>query len=94
MNPTSPPFLRLVGSVVVVDTRAANLAYLGTLAAVWPEEIELADADVHDMQESKTAREVYVMEARKFGVQANRKSVWIRLSEVVSLSRLEDVIVY
>lgn len=87
-------FKALLGQTVVVDTRAANLAYIGRLTAVTADALVLADADVHDMNDSKTSREVYVMESKKYGVKANRAEVRILLCEVVSLSRLDDVIVY
>jgi hypothetical protein len=34
------------------------------------------------------------MDAKRFGVRANRKQVSVRKSMVVSLSRLDDVLLY
>ncbi len=78
---------------VVLDTRGAIL-YLGKLVHVYEHFYELADADVHDVLEGRTAKELYIMEARKHGVKKNRKSVYVRKAEIVSISRLEDVIEY
>lgn len=78
---------------VVLDTRGAIL-YLGKLSKVLDHFYELVDADVHDVMEGRTSKELYVMEARKHGVKKNRKSVFVRKAEIISISRLEDVIEY
>ena len=78
---------------VVLDTRGAIL-YLGKLGRVLDHFYELVDADVHDVVEGRTSKELYVMEARKHGVKKNRKSVFVRKAEIISISRLEDVIEY
>ncbi len=83
----------LVGQDVVLDTRGP-LVYIGRLARIDEHFYEVQDVDVHDMLESQTTKERYVLEARKFGVKKNRRSVLVRKAEVVSLSRLEDVIEY
>lgn len=84
------PFL---GEDVVLDTRG-ELLYLGRLAHVGEWFLELADADVHDMHESRTSKELYVMDAARHGVKKNRRSVHVRKVEVISISRLSDVIQY
>jgi len=78
---------------VVLDTRGA-IIYLGRLVKVFEHFYELADADVHDVVDGRTSKELYVMEARKHGVKKNRKRVHVRKAEIVSISRLEDVIEY
>jgi hypothetical protein len=78
---------------VVLDTRGAIL-YLGRLVRVFEHFYELADADVHDVLDGRTSKELYIMEARKHGVKKNRKTVYVRKAEIVSISRLEDVIEY
>ena len=88
------PFSEHLGCEVVVDTHAANLVYLGRLERISKESLCLKSADVHDLAESRTLREVYVMESKKLGIRANRKEVTIRMEEVVSISRLEDIVVY
>jgi hypothetical protein len=83
----------LQGEILVLDTEAP-FVYIGTLDS-WDElYLRLVDADVHDMRDSKTSRELYVIETRRLGVRANRQAVLVARSHVVSLSRLEDVLAY
>ena len=80
-----------IGKQVVVDVESP-FVYLGRLHAINEKTLVLKAADVHDMRDSTTTREVYVREARVHGVQPNRKTVYIRLENVVSISPLDDVI--
>ena len=82
-----------IGQVVVVDTNSSYV-YLGTLAGVADHFVMLNDVDAHDRSEGSSTKEKYVMEAKRFGVKANRKEVSVRKAVIVSLSRLEDVITY
>ena len=86
-------FARYIGSPVVVDT-AGCFVYLGRLVAVTPSELVLADADVHDLKEGSSTRDLYILDARRHGIRENRREVAIRLDSVLSVSRLEDVILY
>ena len=52
----------------------------------------LRDADVHDLRDTATSRETYLVNSRLHGVHANRRSAWVRLAEVVCISRLDDVL--
>ncbi len=81
----------LVGQVVVVDTDGP-VVYLGRLAALSEELLTLKEVDVHNLGDSATGREKYVIEAKRLGVRPNRKKAEVRLARVVGLSRLEDVI--
>lgn len=80
-----------IGKQVVVDVEPP-FVYMGRLHAVLDKTLVLKNADVHDLRDSTTTREVYVREARLHGVQPNRKTVYVRLEKVVSLSPLEEVI--
>ena len=82
-----------VGQDVVLDTRGA-LLYIGKLKQAGDWFLELVDADVHDLEESRTSKELYVLDAAKFGIKKNRHSVHVRKVEVVSISKLTDVIIY
>ncbi len=82
-----------VGEQVVLDLRAP-MVILGRLESAGPEGLVLADADVHDMGQSASTKERYVLEARKHGIRRNRAQVFVRAEEVVALSRLEDVVPY
>ena len=82
---------RLVGSVVVLDT-STPYVYLGTLKE-WQEHfVVLRDVDVHDTSEGHCGKDLYVLEARRNGVQKNRQEVTLRKSLIVSISALEDVV--
>jgi hypothetical protein len=82
-----------VGQPVVVDT-ATPLVYIGTLHEIGKGFIKLKDVDVHDGNEGGSTKEVYILEAKKFGVKKNRLFTKVRIDVVVSISLLEDVIVY
>ena len=77
--------------IVVLDPNSPYI-YLGTLVAWDPLYLHLKDADVHDLRDTKTTREMYLVEARRLGVNSNRKHVMVRISDVVSISALDDVI--
>ena len=83
----------LLGSDVVLDTASPYL-YIGRLAEVDEWFIRLEDVDVHDANETRTTKEVYCIEARKFGVKKNRRSALVRADRVISISLLSDVIDY
>lgn len=79
------------GRVVVLDI-SSEYVVLGTLAGHDDRYFELTQADVHDLRDTNTTRELYVVEARKHGVSPNRKRVLVRREEVVSLSALDEII--
>jgi len=83
----------LVASEVVLDTASPYL-YIGRLAEVDEWFLRLEDADVHDSNETRTTKEVYILEARKFGIKKNRHNVLVRTGKVISVSLLKDVIKY
>ncbi len=83
----------LVGERVVVDTDSTKLV-VGTLEEAGAHFIALAEADLHDMRDSRVTSEVYTLEACKYGVHANRRRVFVRTDRVVCVSRLKDVIDY
>ncbi len=83
----------LVGHVIVADVKDPHL-FIGTLSRVGQSVLVLTDADVHFCGDSLTTTELYLVETRKNGVRPNRREVYVLRSEVVSISRLEDVIEY
>ncbi|MBX7168829.1 MAG: hypothetical protein K1X74_21010 [Pirellulales bacterium] len=85
------PLAALVGREVVVDLASPFVA-LGTLAAVTEGFLVLGTADLHDLRDTATTRERYVVECREHGIRANRQEVWLALRDVVAIARLEDVI--
>ncbi len=92
MDECDPAFQKLIGSEVVVDV-ASQYVYLGKLAGQEARYIVLEQADVHDLRDTSTTRELYVVDSRRFGIRANRERVLVRIGEIVSLSALADVIV-
>jgi hypothetical protein len=85
-------FDRLVGREVVVDV-VSPFVYLGKLTGYDAKYLALEQADVHDLRDTTTTRELYVVDSKRFGVRANRERVLVRIEEIVSLSALDDVIV-
>jgi len=84
---------RYLDQNVVIDTDS-QFVYLGKLARVEDNFVVLSEVDVHDRHEGPSTKEQYVMEAKRFGIKANRREVAVQKSMVVSVSRLDDVILY
>jgi hypothetical protein len=82
---------RFLGQEIVVDL-ASPYVILGTLQSAERQGVVLIDADVHDLRDSKSTRELYVLEARRHGIRTNRRQVWVATREIVSLSPLADVL--
>ena len=82
---------RLIGRQVVLDMTSMYVI-LGTLEQIDHRYLILADADVHDLRDSSTTRELYVRDAHEHGITATRKRVYAQRSDIVSLSLLEDVL--
>jgi hypothetical protein len=81
----------LLGQKVVVDLRSPFVC-LGTLQHVDEQFLELRNADLHDLRDTDTTRENYVAASLSTGVKRNRKRVFLTRSELVAVSRLEDVV--
>lgn len=93
-NPELPPAYsleRLLGEIVVLDL-ASPYVYLGRLVALSLEFLVLEEADCHDLRDTNTTREKYVLDCRRHGLGANRRQVWVNRREIVGISRLEDVV--
>jgi len=54
--------------------------------------LELRNADLHDLRDTDTTRELYVAASRATGVKRNRKRVLLVRGEVIAVSWLEDVV--
>src|SRR4051812_47324907 len=76
---------------VVVDLKSPFVC-LGTLHRMDENYLELRNADLHDLRDTQTTRELYVAESRATGIKRNRKRVLVARGEVVAISRLEDVV--
>lgn len=91
MNEPTNQFKELIGRQVVLDTTSPYV-YLGTLSEGDHHFFALENADVHDLRDTNTTRELYVFQAQQHGIRANRRRVLVRRDEVVSVSLLEDVL--
>ena len=80
-----------MGQTVVVDLRSPFVC-MGKLSRVDDLHLELRNADFHDLRDTQTTRENYVVSSRITGIKRNRKSVLLVRAEVVAISRLEDVV--
>ncbi|MCA9040996.1 MAG: hypothetical protein KDA65_11660 [Planctomycetaceae bacterium] len=80
----------LLKQEVVIDVRS-EYVYIGKLMAYDDHYLVLKQADVHDLRDSSTTREVYVLEAKRHGYPWNREQVLLRREEAISISLLADV---
>lgn len=81
-----------LNQIIVIDCVSPYVA-VGTLIRFGHDFVELQEADMHDLRDTSTSREVYVVKTARHGVQANRTALIFRLAEVVGVSLLADVIV-
>lgn len=81
----------LIGETVVIDLRSTYVC-LGLLKNVTPDYLELRNADLHDLRDTETTRELYVAESAATGIKRNRKKVWLLRAEIVAIARLADVV--
>lgn len=81
----------LLNQIVVIDV-ISPFVYAGTLIGGDHRYFILAEADVHDLRDTKTNRDEYVVALRRHGIRTNRTRVLVNRDQVVSLSLLEDVV--
>jgi hypothetical protein len=81
----------LIGLKVVIDLKSPFVC-LGTLVRMDEHCLELRNADLHDLRDTDTSRELYVAESRATGIKRNRRRLLLMRNEVVALARLEDVV--
>jgi len=83
----------LIGIQVVVDTDSSYV-YIGILESVGRDYLALSSVDVHDTGDSKSTKEHYAHEAKKLGNRSNRSLTYVRLARVLSISKLDDIVVF
>jgi hypothetical protein len=76
---------------IVVDLISPYVC-LGKLVRYDDHFLEMRNADLHDLRDTETTRELYVADSVATGIKRNRKRVLIRRTEVVAISKLEDVV--
>ncbi|MBL8850338.1 MAG: hypothetical protein JNG89_11725 [Planctomycetaceae bacterium] len=91
MSPSTDALKTLHGQVVVLDL-ASPFVVVGTLSGEDHRYLVLDDADMHDLRDSSTTRELYVLDTRRHGVGANRRRVLVNRSDIVGVSLLDDVV--
>ena len=79
-----------LGEKVVVDCVPPFVA-LGTLVGVSGDSLELADADLHDLRDTDTTRELYVAKAARHGVEPNRGELLLRIDQILAVAPLASV---
>src|SRR5262245_8288481 len=91
LPPVSDRLEEYLKKEVVIDLRTEYVC-LGTLRGYDDHFLELKNADVHDLRDTDTTRENYVAECKATGIKRNRRRVLVWRSEIVALSRLNDVV--
>jgi hypothetical protein len=81
------PFL---GQIVILDTQGP-LIYIGTLERITEMSLVLVDADVHDSNDSRASKDLYIVETRDLGVRVNRQRAVVMRQQIASASLLRDV---
>jgi small nuclear ribonucleoprotein (snRNP)-like protein len=81
----------LLDQKVVIDL-VSPFVCLGKLVRYDDHFLELRNADLHDLRDTETTRENYVAESVATGIKRNRKRIFLRRSEMVAISKLEDVV--
>jgi hypothetical protein len=82
---------KMLGEEVVVDLRS-HYVCLGTLEAVHELYLELRDADLHDLRDTRTSRENHIAASLSTGIKRNRRRLLLVRADVVAISRTQDVV--
>jgi len=91
MSKTADAVDALLGQNVVLDA-VSLYAIVGRLAGRDERYFILEDADVHDLRDTPTTRERYVLDSRLHGIRISRRHLLVRRDEIVSISALDDVV--
>ena len=91
-GPSDSPLLQeLIGQIVIVDL-GSPFVCLGRLDGWDDLFLCVTDADLHDFRDSPATREIYLHDSVRFGIRRNRARVLVKQSEVVAISRFDDVL--
>jgi len=85
-----PLWQALLTHEVVIDCDAP-FVFIGRLTGIQSDFLVLDEADAHDLRDTKTNREMYVLDCRQHGIKSNRARVFVALRQVVAVSKLADV---
>ncbi len=89
---TTDPLSRLINEKVVLDT-GSSIVYIGRLVELSDHTFVLETADMHDCRDGHLNKEAYLAEASRDGLAVNRRRVIVMRSAVISVSRLDDVVI-
>lgn len=89
--PDAAALAALVGQIVVLDTQGP-LIYIGLLQRFTTGTFLLVEADVHDSNDSRASKDLYLVETRDLGVRINRSAVLVMRQQISSVSLLKDVV--
>ena len=81
----------LLGRPVVLDL-ASPYVIMGTFRGADALHYLVENADVHDLRDTTTTRDLYVLDAKRHGINPNRQRVLVRCQGVVGISLLADVV--
>ena len=90
MDRNAELFSRFANKTVVLDLSSPYVA-IGEFSSADDNFVVLNNADIHDMRESRTTRDIYLIQAKENGIRVNRRSVTIRKEEIVAIAMLNDV---
>lgn len=80
-----------LGHEIVLDLHSPYVC-IGQLTGYDHRYLIVEQADVHDLRETTTTRERYILDTKLFGIRANRARTLINRNEIVSLALLRDII--
>jgi hypothetical protein len=80
-----------IGQKVVVDF-GNPFVCLGTLVRFDDHFMELKNADLHDLRDTDTTREVYVHDSHATGIKRNRKRVLLVRGDIVAITLFDDLV--
>jgi hypothetical protein len=79
------------GKLIVLDLTSPYVI-LGTFYGMDGPYYVVDQADIHDLRDTTSTRDVYVLDAKRHGVNSNRKRILVREDGVVGIALLADVI--
>jgi hypothetical protein len=80
-----------LGQKVVLDLGSPFVCF-GRLIAFDEHFFDIRDGDLHDLRDTQTTRENYVVSCRRTGIKHNRKRVLVARRDVIAVALFKDVI--
>lgn len=81
----------MVGQKVVIDLRGPFVC-LGKLAAFDDHFLDMHDCDLHDLRDTQTTRENYIVSSKRTGIKHNRERTLVARAEVIAIARFKDIV--